>query len=396
MFLNKFFYFIKGYVIIRAEGKNTERFINLCVRRGIRLIAPEKLSDGVLSAAIPMRDFLRLAPVAYKSGCRITIKSKHSPMHFIRSHRSGFAYAAGALFFPVLLMITSQFIWSVEINGAQDTDIQQLSALLAEHNIRVGGLKRNMPDPGTCKKIILNNTEGLTWAWVYTEGTKIRVEIREGRPAPDIPDTETPCDIVAARDGVVRTVSAKNGIALVRENAVVCEGDVLIAGTIDTVDFGLYTVHADGEVYADTVHRAYGYYPTEKTVYTRTGTEKTRYSINLFSKNIPLYTDKAEPFEKYECKTEKWEASLGKSFRLGFGITRDTYYETQAQTQQLTKDYIAQAAREELEKQIASELNGHAVLTDSEFTLTETEQNTVFAELTMEFNENIGLYVPMT
>lgn len=395
MFLNKFFYFLKGYVIIRAEGKNTEQFINMCTASRIHIREPIPAENGAICASVPASEFTRLITVAYRSRCRVRIVRKCTPRAFAAAQKSAAVYFVCALAFPALLVITSQFVWSVEVHGAQDTDTAALLDLLAEHNVRPGVLKRTLPDAAECKNLILRADDRLTWAWVYTEGTKLRIEVREGRKAPPIPDESIPCDIVAARDGIVRSISAENGTAAVKEGDVVCAGDVLIAGTYDTGEFGLYTTHASGGAFADTVHRAHGSYNVKNTVYERTGKKKTRFDIDLFSIKLPLYIRRDDPFDKCEIVTESFEASVGKNYKLGFGLTRTTFYETSAQIVRLTDEYIEAAAREELERRIAKELCPGAERKNSEFRMKHTDSDTVFAELIMEVRENIGVYSPI-
>ena len=75
MLVLKFLRFLSGYVSLIAEGGFPERFINLCRLRGI-LLWELRCKDGVITACMGRKDYLKIRPVAKKSGMRVRIKKK--------------------------------------------------------------------------------------------------------------------------------------------------------------------------------------------------------------------------------------------------------------------------------------------------------------------------------
>ena len=69
--LNKFFKFLKGYVIIEVSGSDIERFLNICVRRDIDVSDVKHHSDGTTVLCISVRNFVLLRPIAYKTKTKI-------------------------------------------------------------------------------------------------------------------------------------------------------------------------------------------------------------------------------------------------------------------------------------------------------------------------------------
>ena len=66
MFFIKLFYFFKGYVIIEVEGLFIERFINICIHRGIGLKNIIKNDEERATFTISFKDFKKLRPVVRK------------------------------------------------------------------------------------------------------------------------------------------------------------------------------------------------------------------------------------------------------------------------------------------------------------------------------------------
>ena len=71
MFFIKLIYFLKGYVIIKVEGFFIERFINICIRRGIALKKITRTGNNTASMQVSFSDFKRIRPVARKADVRI-------------------------------------------------------------------------------------------------------------------------------------------------------------------------------------------------------------------------------------------------------------------------------------------------------------------------------------
>ena len=63
--------FRKGAVRIRVQGEQTERFLNLCKAREIKISRLIRTGDQSLEGNILIADFFRLSPIQ-KNGCKNT------------------------------------------------------------------------------------------------------------------------------------------------------------------------------------------------------------------------------------------------------------------------------------------------------------------------------------
>ena len=61
--MKKYAGFRNGYVRVRIYGEQTERFLNLCRAREIRISDLRRESELSLTGCLQIRDFFRLAPI---------------------------------------------------------------------------------------------------------------------------------------------------------------------------------------------------------------------------------------------------------------------------------------------------------------------------------------------
>ena len=75
IFLKIWNYFL-GYLVIRVDGLSLEKFINLCVSRGVKLWGIKRINYTSLTANISIKDFKSLPPIVRIVRCKVKIKEK--------------------------------------------------------------------------------------------------------------------------------------------------------------------------------------------------------------------------------------------------------------------------------------------------------------------------------
>ena len=297
----KFFKFLYGYVIIKVYGKGAERFINICLRRNIDVWNIKPFDDGI-EMCIYVKDFFHIRQVRKKSNVKIKISQRRGIKHLMRLYRKRYLFLIGFALCIIFFAVSAQFIWAVEINGVENSDINGIISTLDSIGIKSGALKAKLPDGMESKAAIINNNDHIAWAWVYIEGAKARVEIYEQIIPPNILDKDTPCDIVAACDGIINHMVVKNGEEVLNDGDAVKTGDVIVSGKVATYKEGypeeyIY-VHSMADIMAYTTHSKNGDY---KLYYeSRVPTGKNRYMVSLevFGKMFSLPLGRMN-FEEY-------------------------------------------------------------------------------------------------
>lgn len=390
MFFIKLFYFLKGYVIIRAEGLFIERFINISVHRGIKLRRVLKTDKNSVQIIVSNHDFKKLRGPAKKANVKIRILKKCGIRALFKRYKKRYAFFVGALAFVLFFFVSSQFVWSVEIEGTNHLKKSLILEVLKQEGVYPGGKKASMSSPREIKDSLMRSFRSITWAWAYIEGTNVRVLINEGKTPPEIIDKSIACDVIAIRDGLVEAVTAKQGIIVVEENTAVAKGDVLIAGTIPIKDESTYrTVHADGKVLARTWHEQTGTYKLYNEHRIKTGNKISGYTLDIFSKTFNLGL-KRNNFKDYDISQKTFKARLGEKYYLGFSLTRNEYFEVEIVKEPIPYASAVAFAEYDLEQKIAQTLTPGAVLYDKKTVVKDIDDQTIEVTLVMEFSENIG------
>ena len=112
-----------------------------------------------------------------KSNVKIKISQRRGIKHLMRLYRKRYLFLIGFALCIIFFAVSAQFIWVVEINGVENSDINGIISTLDSIGIKSGALKAKLPDGMESKAAIINNNDHIAWAWVYIEGAKARVEI---------------------------------------------------------------------------------------------------------------------------------------------------------------------------------------------------------------------------
>lgn len=282
MLLIKLWNYLSGYVIIKIIGEYGERLLNQAALKSIYLWDIKRANRNELTARINVRDFFKLARLARKTRCRIYVLKRVGLFFVISKLKKRKAFLLGALLFIVAVYLMSSFIWNIQIK-CSDND---LSTSVME-DLRRWGLKEGIFKYGLDKEYYINRllTEhrNIAWAEIEIKGSKLIVELVKKQLPPEL-EENTPCDIIASKDGIIEEIIPFRGEALVKPSQTVCKGDILITGKIilhqDQPDknkeegSNTLLVHAQGIVKARVWYQKAVKVPLVKTKKTPTGNSK--------------------------------------------------------------------------------------------------------------------------
>ena len=389
----KIFDFIREYVIIEVAGKNKERFLNMLMYKGIEIkdCIP---SENNMQLAIPRDEFKNLRGVVRKSGVRVRILEKRGIRQYIRNHRKRVGFLVCGIVIIALCVISSQYIWCVELDGIKRADKNEVTEILRKNGVYVGAKKSRINDLGEIKADIIG-TDDINWAWLYMEGTKARLEIQESTPKPQIIDKNTPTDIIAICDGYLREATVRYGERRANSGTTVAKGDVLISGKVPVFVEGTeerYSyVNADGKFFADTIRREVGEFTRKETLRIKTGNKKMRFAIHLMGKE---YSQKIEGiYDEQDIDEEIYDLTLPVLGYTGVSFKKATVYEVNEIANTLTEDEVISRAKEKLEERIMKGVMAEAKRNNETITYTKSG-DTYTVTLTMYLRENIGIEIP--
>lgn len=286
--------------------------MNMATYRGVSLWdVSEEGTAMCMKAAESSLELLQLC--AEKTGCKFEVLERGGLPVFLRRLCKKQAFAGGILCFAAGLFLLSSFIWVVQIEGNERISKGELLTACKEMGLYSGAWKRHV-DTQTVTEGLLESFRDIAWVSVGICGTGATVKLSETIEKVEMIDKDTPCDIVAAEDGVILQITAEQGTPVVAAGDVVKKGDVLISSALT---IGLegeeqhteYTV-AEGTVTARIWQRLTEELPLryDETVYS--GVEKENHSFVFSGKELDIIHPDGQI---------KWEKELlfEKTFHMG-------------------------------------------------------------------------------
>ena len=296
--LFKLFYFLQGYLILELCGNTKERFINLCKNKEIEIIQIFSI-DTKWYCKIRCKEYKKIRTLLKKTGCQLKIKEKRGiPFlyHYIMKRRG---IVIGSVLFWLIITQCSGRIWKINVSGGFLHTREQILQVMAEELGVYGGILGEQVDCFEIEKRLRLDYNEIGWISVEKRGCRLFIMLNESTMPKQVPVSEQPCHIVAAKDGIVKKIEVLEGIPQVKPGEEVKKGDILISGIIPIVgDYDEiirnHPVAATGAVYLES---EFSYnaklsmtYNQKNILEERSGVEFFIFDRKLFS-YIPRYSE---------------------------------------------------------------------------------------------------------
>ena len=385
--------YLFGYLNITIEGFFIERFINICSNKKIFLWSLKKKNSSILNANISINNFKKIKAICRKTKCKVKINKKRGIPFIFEKYKKRKIFLLLIAVLGLIMIISSMYIWNIEIIGTEEIDKTELLTNLKEKGLDIGKLKNKIDTKNIISNIRLERND-ISWMEINLKGTNAIVSVVKAESKPEIIDDNKYCDIVSNKRGIIEKITAERGTILVKKGDIVEAGTKLIGGYMEGKYTDIRYVHSKGEVIAKV-----WYTKREKSKFSReeveeTGNVKTRYSIILNNFKINLY--KSIPnFEKYDTINENKKLRIFSNFYLPITIEKNTYKELCSKQVTYGKTDLQNIMISELEEKFKDEnINSKDIKNKIVNTYQENE-NELEVELTYEVIENIGIEQPI-
>ncbi|WP_458398173.1 sporulation protein YqfD [Anaerotignum sp.] len=364
-------YSLRGYVRIRAKGFSAERFMNMAAFRGVYL-----WDISYEGAAVTMKadggSMEILEACSQKTGCSMEILGWGGLPAFLRRFRRRQVWSAGVLCFAAGLYLLSSFIWTVEVEGNERLETEDLLSACEKMGLQPGAWKHGVDTEAVTKGLLMQFSD-ISWVSVGIKGTDVTIRLAETIEKAERIDRETPCDIIASADGVIVQITVERGTPMVQTGDVVKKGDVLISselliGLEGEEQHTEYTA-AEGAVTARIWQKLTEELPLqyEETIYS--GVEKENHSIVFSEKELDIiHPDGAGKWEK--TVLEEQPLALG-DFRLPLSLKKEIWKEYEILEKTRTMEETKSILEENLRKKTENLLSPYGKIEDSKITFEE-------------------------
>ncbi len=322
---------MNGDIRLRVEGLMLERLMQRALSEGaafrsIRRDGPRAMIFECDSASA---DILLALCERFSLPCRILSRRGKNAMLLRLKRRA--TLLAGMLVFVAMLSLFFGRIWivDIELTGNAAGRTRSLESALIQMNIRRGMLRSEI-DPDALAGALSAAAPDFTFVGVKIQGVRLLIEAAPAVPQPEIYQLDGSCDLIAACDGVVESITVLSGQACVKPGDTVFRGQVLIRGNERVSKEENRAIAALGTVVARTWHEGRASLPLTRTENNRTGRMRTRADLRMMQFSRPLV--EAEPYPSQDEETQR--LPIGGLF-LPLEIARTTYYETRPRQTQV-------------------------------------------------------------
>ncbi|MBR7071678.1 MAG: sporulation protein YqfD [Clostridia bacterium] len=279
--------FLCGFVLVELSGENPEKLLNLAAQHRISVWGFRR-RNGNLCFYLSVKSFYKIRKLRRKAKTRIHILNRVGLPFMIHPYRFRYGLFLGGGIFLSLLFLLSNFIWSFEIAGNQQTTKKEILTACQELGIHYGTPKRKINSRILSQKLILS-CPNLSWATFNVGGTVLTVEVSE-RKTEKIDDDE-PCNLKASADGIIKKIDVISGTPMVSVGDTVHQGEILVSGITQIGDQTVFS-RAEGSVLAEARLIYSNKFMLQQQKTAKTGQRFYRKTVSVFGRPVPLFIGK--------------------------------------------------------------------------------------------------------
>ncbi len=388
MLIIKIWNYFRGYVVFKLEGLNLERTLNLAIEEGIYFWDIRRINYTSIEGKVGLKGYKEFIKILKRTGNRSKIKIKVGYPFFILKLKRRKIIAVGLLLCFILVCGFTTFIWDIEIQGNTNIQKKDILGSLENIGIKTGTFKYNL-DISDIKDNLLTKHDELAWVGVEIKGTKMKIEIVEKEEEHERFDKETPCHIVAKKNGIIDKVVAKNGDPVVKKGDIVKANQILISGRIERENSDVRFVHSLGEVYARTFYEKTKALSIFKGKKIKTGRKFTNIIFKFGETSFVMSKGKM-PFKKYVLEVQNKSLIKWRNIKVPVEIVIEQYFEIIEQKKKVPEDVLKKSLKDFLIVNVVKDIpeDGQIIKRSIDY---EKDGDMIRGNLIVEVLESIGM-----
>lgn len=249
-------------------------------------------------------------------------------------------YYLAIVIFIVLTFLLSRLILEVKVIHTNPLIRELILRDLKDYSIKKYTIKKDFNTLEEIKnEIVNNNKDQIEWLSIENVGMKYIIRVEE-RIINKKEENNKYCNLVATKDGLVKSFNISKGDALISNNMNVKKGDILVTGAIKFNEEVKNNVCADGKVYANTWYTVNIKISSTYQENVKTGAKRFNMSLKTKDNSYLIFRPR---LNNYVSEDKRLLSIMGNSLYF------TTDYEVKTETKKYTE--------EELDKLIEDEVN---------------------------------------
>lgn len=380
--------YILGTVDIIVEGFFIERFMNICKSENIILWSSKVEKGTILKAKISKSEFKKIRHIARKTSCRVSLEVKSGLPFILKKYKKRKAFGIVLLIIAIFCFAITRFMWNIEVFGTEKISKEEILSDLAKYGIQEGKLKTNL-DLDKIKNEMRLNRDDLAWIGIDIKGTNVIVTVVETIEEPEIMDENTPCNIVADKNGTISKMIVRHGTARVNVGDTVSVGDLLVEGVMEGKYTGARNVNSDADIYSVSVYEKEKKEAFVQQIEERTGKEEK--NVEIYIHNFKIFFKKGVPkFENCDTIKAYKKVKLFSNYYIPIEMVNVTHFEVEKSYKTYTETELIDKITKELQEELNQQLDILDMSQVEQQVSTEVDNEGVTVKVVYSVEEKIG------
>lgn len=332
--------YMRGYYTIVVDGIGIENFLNYLIRNNVRVYNVKRIDSSKIEFCIT-KDYYKLFKKVYRgSTFNVKVKKKTGlPFLVFRIYKNKVMWI-GAIISLFILMSTSQFVTDIYIQVPEGIKKEEIRKELYNIGLKPGAYKKSI-DRKNIRDEIMIKFDDVAYVSINVKGTNVFVTITKKAETLESNENSNYCNVIATKNGIIESIIARSGKAVVKEGDIVKKGDVLVTGA-DT--------KSPPEIWASTFYEVVESDTYEESIKEKTGKSKNVYTIKFYDKE---YTIRRKiDYKNYIIENKEYKLSFN-NYTFPVKLNVSTFFETKEK--KITKD--KEVLKKNLKRKALNELN---------------------------------------
>ncbi len=276
-----------GMLCLEITSSTPADMLTAVNRSGIAVYDVIYKSELCVCVRILRRDYRALQTLLERRGEAVKIQKREGLFWSLSSLRGRPVLLFGTVFILLLSLYLPTRILFVEVEGNESVATTLILDKAEQCGIRFGASRIRVRSE-RMKNALLDAIPQLQWAGINTYGCVAVISVQERSTVTKQTQPHAVSSVVAARDGIIQSITVLQGNVLCRVGEAVKKGQTLVSGYTDC-GISIKAQDAKAEIYAQTVRDLTAIGLSDPVVRGEMINKETYYSLRIGKKVIKLY-----------------------------------------------------------------------------------------------------------
>lgn len=323
---------LKGRTKVLLTSPCPEGVLNSCVKAGI--IIRDAEFKGQCQVVLNLRDseMPLFRDICRKNGAEFEKLSQKGGKKLRQLFKRRSVLLASLMLVAALLLLSSCFVWRIKIISDGEISTPKLLNALNSAGLYEGALRFNISsDMLRCE--VLPQMPEISWLGLNISGSEARVMVRVTPEEEKIYEEYELTDLIASREGIIKSMSVLNGQSMKMPGDTVEKGELLVRGIMESGPNPPRAVCAKGQVIAETRRTIQAVSPETAQYKKKITGRRIKFAIKFGKKRQNLYFSSGKHIDECVKIINEYQLGIDGLFALPLSLIKEEYifYETCAE-----------------------------------------------------------------